>query len=273
MAGVDLQTLFKAPHALPAVPEVAARLIATFEDDDIDLNRIAADVDHDPVLVAKVLQRANSAFFRLLRPVATVREALQVLGLNKLRALVISTVLNDSFHTVAALNLDQYWNHSLASAELARYVAGRLEADESLAFTAGLLHGIGELVMHAGMPETMLVIDREAGLLDEQRVAVQYQNLGYSHAEAGAELARRWRFPRRLTEALEQQNRPLEFEQPEPLAAVVHLAVWRARLHGLRAPADQMIHSYPDAVGLALGLDPDLLVAEDLPPLSNLQAL
>ena len=60
MAGVDLQTLFKASHALPAVPEVAARLIATFEDDDIDFNRIAADVDRDPVLVAKVLQRAGA---------------------------------------------------------------------------------------------------------------------------------------------------------------------------------------------------------------------
>jgi putative nucleotidyltransferase with HDIG domain len=270
---MDLQSLFKVPQALPAVPEVAARLIATFEDDDIDFNRIAADVDHDPVLVAKVLQRANSAFFRLLRPVATVREALQVLGLNKLRALVVSTVLNDSFHTVAAINLDQYWNHSLASAELARYIASPLSMDESLAFTAGLLHGIGELVMHAGMPEVMLAIDREAGLLDEQRAAVQYEALGYSQAEAGAELARRWRFPRRLTEALEQQHKPLEFEQPEPLAAVVHLAVWRARLHGQRAPTEQLIHSYPDAVGSALGLDPDLLVAEDLAPLANLKDL
>lgn len=273
MAGMDLQTLFKVPQALPAVPEVAARLIASFDDDDIDLFRIAADVDHDPVLVAKVLQRANSAFFRLLRPVATVREALQVLGLNKLRALVISTVLNDSFHTVTSLNLDQYWSQSLAAAELARYVAAPLSMDESLAFTAGLLHGIGELVMHAGMPEVMVRINAEAGKLEDNRASVEYDNLGYSHAEAGAELARRWRFPRRLVDALAQQNRPLEFVHPEPLAAVVHLAAWRARLHVRHAPAEQLIHTYPDAVGLALGVDPDLLVAEDIAPLVNLQEL
>lgn len=273
MAGMDLQTLFKVPQALPAVPEVAARLIASFDDEDIDLGSIAADIDHDPVLVARVLQRANSAFFRLLRPVATVREALHVLGLNKLRALVISTVLNDSFHTVAALNLDQYWSESLAAGELARYVAAPLSMDESLAFTAGLLHGIGELVMYAGMPEVMMRLDREVGLLDDTRAEAEYANLGFSHAETGAELARRWRFPRRLADALAQQNRPLEFEQPEPLAAVVHLAAWRARLHVRGAPPEQLIHSYPDAVGLALGVDPDLLVAEDIPPLLNLQEL
>lgn len=273
MAGPDLQTLFRQPHALPAVPEVAARLIASFDNDDVDLGHIAADVDRDPVLVAKVLQRANSAFFRLLRPVSSVRDALQVLGLNKLRALVVSTVLSDSFHSVGSLNLDRYWSHSLASAVLARYVAEHLSLDDNLAFTAGLLHGIGELVMHAGMPEVMLSVDRDVDLLDPVRATVQYENLGYSFAETGAELARRWHFPRRLGDAIHQQNRPLDYEQPEPMAAVVHMAVWRARVHGLHGPSDQLIHTYPDTVGLALGLDPDWLVAEHIAPLADLQGL
>ena len=44
---------------------------------------------------------------------------------------------------------------------------------------------------------------------------------------------------------------PLEAPQPEPLAAVVHLAVWRACIHGTPGDASRLIHTYPDAVGMA----------------------
>ena len=98
------------------------------------------------------------------------------------------------------------------------------------------------------------------------------QVLGFSHAEAGAELARRWHFPQRLVDALAQQVAPLEAPQPEPLAALVHLAVWRACIHGSTGDADRLIHTYPDAVGLAMGLDHDVLVTEDVPPLRELEA-
>ncbi len=267
-----LEALFKQPQALPAAPEVAARLIATFNNEDVDLGSIARDIDRDPVLAAKVMQRANSAFFRLLRPVSTAREALMVLGLNKVRALVISTALNDCFHAVGTLNLDRYWRHSLVTATLARHIAYPLQMDENLAFTAGLLHAIGELVLHAGLPEAMTEIDRQVDLLDPQRAPVQLQMLGFSHADAGAELARRWRFPQRLVDALAQHVAPLEAPQPEPLAALLHLAVWRACIHGTAGEPDRLIHTYPDAVGLAMGLDPDVLVTEDLGPLRELDA-
>jgi len=267
-----LEALLKQPQALPAAPEVAARLIATFKQDEVDLAAIARDIDQDPVLAAKVLQRANSAFFRLLRPVATSREALMVLGLNKVRALVINTALNDCFHAVGTLNLDRYWRHSLVTATVARYIAYPLRMDEPLAFTAGLLHGIGELVLHAGLPEAMAEVDREVDLLDPRRAALQRELLGFCHADAGAELARRWRFPARLVDALAQQAAPLEAEQPEPLAALVHLAVWRACIHGTPGDRDRLIHTYPDALGLAMGLDHDVLVAPDLPPLRELDA-
>ena len=267
-----LQALFKQPQALPSAPEVAARLIATFGQDDVDVVAVARDIDRDPVMAAKVLQRANSAFFRLLRPVSTSRDALMVLGLNKVRALVINTALNDCFHAVGTLNLDRYWHHSLVAATLARYIAYPLRMDENLAFTAGLLHGIGELVLHAGLPEAMTEIDRELDLLDPRRAAMEQQVLGFSHADAGAELARRWHFPQRLVDALAQQVSPLEAPQPEPLAALVHLAVWRACIHGTPGDADRLIHTYPDALGLAMGLDHDVLVTEDVPPLRELEA-
>jgi putative nucleotidyltransferase with HDIG domain len=265
-----LDELFARPQAFPVVPEVAASLIDTFENDDIDLPSIAAELEKDPVLSAQVLRQANSVFFRLLRPVATVRDAVAVLGLNKLRALVISAALDQGFRNAQGIDLQAFWRYSLATAQVARHICTSSSLDENIAFTAGLLHAIGELVMHAGMPEPMFAFDAVCGMYDLERADRQYQAMRYSYAEVGAELARRWHLPKALVQAIAAQNRPMEGEVVAPLAAVLHLAAWRARVFLQGNAHDVLIDTYPDHVGLLLEVDPDILVAPDIAPLRDL---
>lgn len=262
--------LLKVPQALPPVPEVAARLIESFESDDVDVGSIAAQIDRDPALAAKVLQQANASFFRLLRPVATVPDATMVLGLNRVRALVMAVVLNESFKTVRGIDLDAFWRYSLGSAVLARYICGPLRLDENIAFTVGLLHGVGELVMHAAMPDEMHTFNAQVPLLAVGRSEAQYQAFGYSYAEVGAALARSWRLPAPMSDAIERHTRPLATDAPQPLAAVLHLAAWRARVFVSGNDQDLLIHTYPDDVGLLLDIDPDHLVMQAIPPLQDL---
>lgn len=268
---MKLDQLLKKPESLPVVPELAARLIQTFEDDDVDLNQIGADIEHDPVMAARLLRQANSAFFRLVRPVATVRDAVMVLGLNKVRALVIGASMNASFHAVSGVHLDRFWQYSFVAASLAKLICTPRRLDENVAFTAALLHGVGELVMHMGMPETMRAIDQRVGPLELKRAEAEYLALGYSYAEAGAALASHWRLPRLLVTTIEQHGRPLEHDPLEPLSALVHMASWRARLFVAGNRMDDLIHTYPDAVGEVLELDPDLLVAENVAGLDALE--
>lgn len=270
---MQLDRLLQTPRALPAVPEVASRLIATFHSDDVDLVEVAAHIDLDPVMAAKVLQQANSSFFRLLRPVPTVREALMILGLNRVRALVISTAMNDCFHTVSGMNLDRFWRYSLSASVVAKHICEPLRLDGNIALTTGLLHGVGELVMHIGMPEYMAQMNAVVDLFETRRADYQYDALGYSYAEVGAALAKEWRLPKPMVDAIAQHARPLEGDANQPLAAVVHLAAWRARVFLQGNQPEVLIHTYPDAVGLMLGIDPDILVDPDLPPLQFLPEL
>jgi HD-like signal output (HDOD) protein len=265
-----LDALLKQPHALPTAPRVALRLVRTFEAEDVDLTEIAEEIETDPALTARVLQQANSSLFRLMRPVATVRDAVMVLGLNKVRALVLAMAMNNSFKGVEGLDLEVFWRYSLCTATLARYICQPLRLDENIAFTAGLLHGVGELVMHMGMPVYMQQLDAGLPLLDLERARRQKEALGYSYAAVGAELAREWRLPKALVEVIGQHDRPLEADPPQPLAAVLHLAAWRARVQFSATPRETLIYTYPDAVGLLLGIDPDSLVTDDIPPLHGL---
>lgn len=262
---LTIDRLIKQPNALPAAPKVVRKLIETFEQPEVDVLKVAAYVAAEPVLTAKLLRMANSAFFGLTRSVCDVRSAINVLGLIKVRALVIAASLDDCFHMVGGVNLNQFWRYSLNTANLSRYLAMPIQVDESAAFTAGLVHAIGELVMHVGMPEDMLELDRSVPMLDLRRARVQLGAFGYSYADVGAALAREWKFPRKMIDAIQHQVAPFENDAYEPIAGVVHIAAWRARAEELALPADALIGSYPDPVGLVLGIDPDTVIGGNLP--------
>lgn len=255
-----LQALLQRPDALPVVPEVAARLIATFGRDEVDLNAVTADIERDPVLVARLLQQANSAFLRLLRPVHSVRDAVTVLGLHRVRALVLAAAVQSRFPAPPGIDLERFWAYSFVAASVARRVCAPRRLDDNVAFTAALLHAVGELVMHQALPEVMRDLDHERPWFALERAGAEYQALGYSYAEVGAALAQHWRLPRVLVQAIEHHVDPLHRESADPLAAVVHMAAWRARLWTLGNQRDALIHTYPDAVGELLQLDPDTLV-------------
>ena len=269
---MNLDKLLKQPNTLPSAPKVVRKLIDTFNQEDVDLLYAASVIEDDPVLTAKLLKMANSAFFGLHRSVSNARDAINVMGLIKVRALVIGASLGEGFHSVGSVNLNQFWRYSMNAANLSRYIALPIKIDESTAFTAGLVHGIGELMMHVGMPEAMLDLDRSIPMLDLKRARAEQGLFGYSYAEVGAALAREWRFPKKMVDAIQHQTAPFENDVYEPIAGVIHVASWRARAQELSLGSEGLINTYPDPVGVALGIDPDIIIGEDIPSLTSASA-
>ena len=266
---MHIEKLLKQPNTLPSAPKVVRQLIETFEQEDPDLMKVAQLIESDPALTAKLLKTANSAFFGLTRNVTTARDALNVMGLIKVRALVIASALGDSFHTLGGVNLNQFWRYSLNTANLSRYLALPIRIDENTAFTAGLIHGVGELVMYMGMPEAMLDLNQSVPMLDLKRAKAEQGLFGYSYADVGAALAREWRFPKKMIDAIEHQVAPFDNNVYEPIAGVIHIANWRARAEELSLSNQGRITTYPDSIGLALGVDPDIVIGDEIPALTR----
>ncbi len=269
---MTLDELLAQPKALPAAPSVASRLIQTLDDPDADLDSLAGLIETDPVLTAKIMRQANSAFFGLLRPVKHPRDAIAMLGLVKVRAMALAALLQDGFSNTPGMDLEQFWRYSLTTANLARYVAAPLGVDDSAVYTVGLIHGIGELVMHVGMPGVMAEMDAKVSPFDLRRARVEEAQLGYHYAAVGAKLADQWRFPKRMVVGLETHLAPFDGSVIEPIAAVVHLAAWRARVEFSDIHISDRIASYPDAVGVALGVDPDAISGDHIPALQFARA-
>jgi putative nucleotidyltransferase with HDIG domain len=261
---MKLEALFAQPDALPVIPRVMQELIASFNDEAVDAGTIAQHISSDQVLSAKLLQLANSPYYQVSNTISTVPDAVAMLGFVNIRTLVISIGLKGSFKPVPGMDSKQFWRHSVHTAVASRYLARPLGLNPDLAFTVGLMHAIGQLVMHLAMPQAMLKIDQRVPILDPRRLMEEHQVFGYSHLDAGAELARRWKFPAVFSDAIAASVNPLAQSGFDPLAAEIHIAAWRSRAEENHLGRKEMDETWPAEVAARLAL-PSGLVLQDFP--------
>jgi HD-like signal output (HDOD) protein len=266
---MQLEALFKQPQALPAVPKIVHELIDSFNNEDVSIDEIAKKLAADPVLSARLLRLANSAYYHVSRSVGNVNDAISMLGFVTVRTLVISSGLTGGYKSMPGMDLSQFWRYSLHSAAVSGWLAKKVGVNVDMAFTVGLMHAIGQLVMHAGMPEQMLHLDKLASPMDSRRIDMERTSFGYSFANVGAELARQWRFPVTFGEAIAHFPDPVGHAPFDPVAGVIHVAAWRARAEHNKLNADELAATVPTEVCLKLGIKPDDLI-NDMPPMAEL---
>ncbi len=246
--------LFESPQALPAVPRIVQELIQSFSRDDVALDEIASRLAADPVLSAKTLRLANSAYFHVSRRIGTVDDALRMLGFVMVRNLVVGCGVAGAFKPMPGIDLPQFWRYSLHTACSARWLARAAGANSDLAFTVGLLHALGQLLMHQVQPAAMKPIDVQCHPLAAGRMAAERAALGYDFGEVSAEMALLWKFPAEMCDPLRALADPVHAQPPSPLAVIIHLAAWRARIEALHLSSSQAAGDFPAPVARLLAL-------------------
>jgi HD-like signal output (HDOD) protein len=220
------ERFFVRHNALPTMPEVASRLLRSFDDDNVGLAQVAALIEKDGALAAKVLRLANSAHYSPSHQISTVVDAAHALGLETLRNLAMAACLSGAFPKVQGLDRTLFWRHGIATANYARILARMLGADGATtdtAYLAGLMLRTGQLLMAIDEPD--LVADVEAHAAEPgSRFSLEQHRFGCTHADVTASLAAHWHFPDRMVEAFRDANTPLEIRPFSLIAAVLHVA-------------------------------------------------
>jgi len=255
----SVEEVLRAAAMLPTVPKVVGELIALLGNEFVSPALIARQLGADQVLSAKVLRLANSAYYSAPRSISSIDEAVHMLGFGVLRTLVVSTSMADSLKPVAGADLKRFLRYSLHAAVTAKYIASTLAFDGEEAFTVGLLHGIGHRLMEHG-----------AVLPSSACARAQASLYGFSYANVGAELCRRWNFPRSFALAIEDAPAP-RLNECDSLAAVVHVAAWRSLAEEEGLGPDELASTWPTEVADGIKL-PRETVLRHMPPLQVLSA-
>lgn len=253
---MDLKTLLDQPAKLPTIPKVAQKLIESFSDENVSIEEISRQLATDVALTVKLLRLANSAYFHVSRTISTVDDALRMLGFVTVRNLVIGNGIVTAFRHTPGMNLNQFWRYNLYTACASRWLSGSADANTDEAFTVGMMHGIGQLQMHAVMPQEMAPLDQKVHVLDAGRAEFERLVLGFHYGDVGAELARIWNLPAPIIAALRSTPQPFATPGFSESAAWVHLGAWRARTEILAMTDAEVVASYPASVGKRLGIPP-----------------
>ena len=243
-------------RVLPPMPAVVTDLLATIDKPDTSINDIAAKVARDQALAARTLRLANSSFFGLRQPVATMRHAITVLGLRAVRNLVAAAAVVGQLRPSARtdFDLEAFWRHSIAAAVSAGLIAREIRTDESTAFMAGLLHDVGRLVLVTCFPDRQSLL--EPGATPESFLAAERAIFGLDHVAVGVELARHWNFPAVIAEAIGGHHAPPR-DGPLTLVDLVCAADAFARSLGYRDECSGHPEPLNTARATRLGLAPD----------------
>jgi HD-like signal output (HDOD) protein len=210
---------------LPSPPTTYRRLNDALTLKETSTRTIAAIIEEDPAMSAKILQLVNSAYFGLAHRVSSVSQAVQYLGVGVLRALALNAHVLGAVEgtTVSRATLDEVQRTSLATATIARkQIRDRTLADD--AFTAGVVHDIGKLVVALGMPAKFREISELSRASGRGLHAVEEELLGVSHAEVGAYLLGVWGLPYTIVESTAFHHVPSRAGAPGELLTTLHLA-------------------------------------------------
>ncbi|MGK7346318.1 MAG: HDOD domain-containing protein [Candidatus Nitrospinota bacterium M3_3B_026] len=192
--------------SLPSIPSLYFELIEEIENPEGSMAAIGGIISKDLGMTAKILQLVNSAFFGLPQRVSSPAQAASLLGLDIIKALVLSTGIFSQFEKtrVPGFSMDELWRHSGAAAVCAKEIAKTEGVDGKTiddSFMAGMLHDVGILILASNFPEEYGEILKLAEKEDLKLSAAETRVLGTSHAEVGGYLLGLWGLPDVIVEA------------------------------------------------------------------------
>ncbi len=192
-------------HAeLHPMPAVLRHVLATTNNAAASVNEIVAAVRLDQALVLKVMRVANSSLYSSGARAHNPTEAVRRIGIAGVRNAVAAITAIDHFGQVAVggLNLDRFWQHSLATALLAQQIAAACKAPNGDdVFLAGLLHDAGRLMLGTLFPEQCAAALAAAGARGVSPSVTERELFGLSHSDATREVLRIWETPAPIIEA------------------------------------------------------------------------
>jgi HD-like signal output (HDOD) protein len=247
----ELRQLVGSSNNLPSAPRTFIELSTALASPNVNARAISDIVERDVAISARVLGLAGSAFYGLPRAVTSVGGAVAYLGVEVIKAIVLSVEVTRLFpmsQTVPDFSLERLHQHGLRVTQLARRLLGHDSGGDVLA-VAGLLQDTGQIVMASRAASRFGIALSTSAARKRPLYEVELELFGATHADIGGYLLGLWGLPERVVSAVTHHLQPQRAgHRVFDAAAALHVA------NLLLADPDVPAVEQPDAHALSLDL-------------------
>ena len=157
---------------------IVSKIIKIIDDPKATIKDLKDIIELDPPLTARVLMRANSAYYGFPKKISVIEQAVIWIGFDALKELALSQKVCEIFMKDESINgysRGALWKHSIAVALLGKMIYRKeFGLMGESAYVAGLLHDIGIIVEDQFFQNEFLHIlhnskDEEKNLAEDSR--------------------------------------------------------------------------------------------------------
>ncbi len=197
---------------ISSIKEVIGEILRAVRDTKTSAGDVKDIIEKDPPLCAKLLKRANSAYYGYPRTISDIQEAIVCLGFDAVKELAVNQKACDLFskeEVFEGFSRWSLWKHSVAVALCSKLIYRKLfnEPGENL-YVAGLLHDIGIIVEDQFFDYYFKSALKKASEENLNLYDAERQVMSVDHAEIGQAIMMNWDFPEEMSMAIGFHHQP-----------------------------------------------------------------
>ena len=215
---------------------VALRVLQLAANENLQLHELSELISSDPALASEILSIVNSLAYAPRMPIASILQAIAVMGANHLQGLCLTVAIRGFIgRSIGHPAMQALWRHNLACATIAEQLAATAFMDHDVAFTCGVMHDIGRMALATVRPKEYLeLLGTHSGdahsILESERTL-----FGKDHCEVGRQLVFEWKLPEDFEPIVGAHHDPGQSAFPCRLGTLVNLSCRIADAAGFAA--------------------------------------
>jgi len=221
---ITLQEFLDEKVKLPSPKAIAIRILEAIKKED-SFAELADIIATDPALTARILKIANSSYYGLSDGVTSPSQAISIVGTKALKNIALSFVIFETMQVKqqGSFDLNLFWRRALTSAVAAETLAKRIHLQADDIFVTALLQDFGVMILFLSCgPAYTEIFDAKrisgCNLHEEEN-----RQLGFSHAEVGYNILKKWNLPESICTPLLTHHSP-SFQQSIGPTEIINLA-------------------------------------------------
>ncbi len=221
----ELRQLASRSNELPSAPRTYVEIASALGNPNSSSRAVAEIVERDIAISARVLQLVSSGFYGLSRQVSSIAGAVAFLGVEVIKAIVLSVEISKMFPVSQAIpefSIDALQKRSLAAAQLAKRLLGHESGGDTL-LMAGMLQDVGQLIYAARAPQRFSLALSTSSRGKQPLYEAELDFFGATHAEVGGYLLGLWGLPNKIVQTVARHLEPVPGARTFDSAAALYV--------------------------------------------------